>query len=365
MVEANVLVSSTGVLKLADFGNTKLKEQTLQFSTATTRVYSLRWAAPEILHGSPCSFEADIYALGMSTQEIVTGTVPYADKSDIAVMVEVVNKSRFPSRNDEAIRINGDKNELWNIMINCWYHDIVRRPKAIEVEAQLASMSVPHLKGIPIYSRSEWRTISKEEINSKYAQLYLVGDGAAGKSCVLDVLHTGSFPESWNPRIFEDYYAVANVARKQLPIRIIDTTGLSEYKPVRAAAYRGVHLVLVCFAIDSPDSLENVQQVWMPEVRKYCPSAPLILVGCKMDLRRSTTTVEGLKKTGERPVTYEEGLKIANDIGALCYLECSARTGEGMAELRNHTSSVLLFILSHLGKKVKGRGKDKSECVIS
>ncbi|KAG9094795.1 hypothetical protein FS749_011790 [Ceratobasidium sp. UAMH 11750] len=64
---ANVLVSETGVLKLADFGNTKLKEQnSLHFSTRTGRVFSLRWAAPEILEGSPCSAPADIYALGMT-----------------------------------------------------------------------------------------------------------------------------------------------------------------------------------------------------------------------------------------------------------------------------------------------------------
>ncbi|KAG8679718.1 hypothetical protein FRC08_016792 [Ceratobasidium sp. 394] len=41
---SNILVSADGVLKLADFGNTKLKEQSIQVTTRTSPVYSLRWA---------------------------------------------------------------------------------------------------------------------------------------------------------------------------------------------------------------------------------------------------------------------------------------------------------------------------------
>ncbi|KAG9122672.1 hypothetical protein FRC07_000859, partial [Ceratobasidium sp. 392] len=84
---ANVLVSEAGVLKLADFGDTKLKEQSLRFTTRTSAVYSLRWAAPEILTESACSVQADVYALGMET---VTGQIPYADKADTVVPIEVL-----------------------------------------------------------------------------------------------------------------------------------------------------------------------------------------------------------------------------------------------------------------------------------
>ncbi|KAG8717056.1 hypothetical protein FRC08_008262 [Ceratobasidium sp. 394] len=63
---ANVLISETGVAKLADFGNTRLGEQTLQLTTRTSTPFSLRWAAPEILANPPCSMPADIYALGMT-----------------------------------------------------------------------------------------------------------------------------------------------------------------------------------------------------------------------------------------------------------------------------------------------------------
>ena len=41
----------------------------------------------------------------------------------------------------------------------------------------------------------------------------------------------------------------------------------------------------MCFSIDSPDSLINVREKWYPELRYYCPKAPIVVVGNKKDLR--------------------------------------------------------------------------------
>ncbi|CAE6353278.1 unnamed protein product [Rhizoctonia solani] len=64
---ANVLVSESGNAMLSDFGNSLIEGKTVGF-TATTRstAYSSRWAAPEILEGAPVSYQADIFALGMT-----------------------------------------------------------------------------------------------------------------------------------------------------------------------------------------------------------------------------------------------------------------------------------------------------------
>lgn len=45
-------------------------------------------------------------------------------------------------------------------------------------------------------------------------------------------------------------------------------------------------MILICFSLDSPDSLENVQTKWNEEVRSICgPHVPVLLVGLKRDLR--------------------------------------------------------------------------------
>jgi GTPase SAR1 family protein len=38
----------------------------------------------------------------------------------------------------------------------------------------------------------------------------------------------------------------------------------------------------------------------------FCAGLPIILVGCKKDLRRDAKTIENLRKTSQRPVTPEE-----------------------------------------------------------
>ena len=86
------------------------------------------------------------------------------------------------------------------------------------------------------------------------------------------------------------------------------------------------HVILICFAIDSPDSLDNVQEKWISEVLHFCQNLPIILVGCKKDLRRDPKIIEELRKTSQRPVTPEEGMAVASKIGAVRYLECSAKT---------------------------------------
>ena len=53
-------------------------------------------------------------------------------------------------------------------------------------------------------------------------------------------------------------------------------------------------------------TLANVIPQWISEVMHFCPGLPIILVGCKKDLRRDPRVIEELRKTNQRPVTPEE-----------------------------------------------------------
>jgi len=89
----------------------------------------------------------------------------------------------------------------------------------------------------------------------------------------------------------------------------------------------------MCFAIDSPDSLENIPEKWTPEVRHFCPTVPIVLVGNKKDLRFDEATRKELTKSKQEPVKTEEGRAMADKIGAYDFLECSAKTNEGVREV--------------------------------
>ena len=89
----------------------------------------------------------------------------------------------------------------------------------------------------------------------------------------------------------------------------------------------------MCFSIDSPDSLANILLNWTPEVKHFCPNVPIILVGNKKDLRNDPEIINDLSKMKQEPVKCEEGENIAKKIHAFKYLECSAKTKEGVKEV--------------------------------
>jgi GTPase SAR1 family protein len=86
---------------------------------------------------------------------------------------------------------------------------------------------------------------------------------------------------------------------------------------------------LVCFAIISSSSFDNVKNKWWPEVQHHAPHIPTILVGTKGDLRDDEATTKSLAAKGLKMVTGEEATKRAKEMGAIKYLECSALTQDG------------------------------------
>ncbi|KAG8794234.1 hypothetical protein FRC12_000086 [Ceratobasidium sp. 428] len=130
----NVLISKDGVATLIDFGNAVLGESTLQFTdTGTNQKISIRWTAPELLEGGKHSANADLYSLGMTILEALTGKVPYSEKNDRAIMVAVM-RYEYPARPQECIPTNsGWGDALWYLLMRCWNPVPEQRPKAIEV----------------------------------------------------------------------------------------------------------------------------------------------------------------------------------------------------------------------------------------
>jgi Ras family protein A len=111
----------------------------------------------------------------------------------------------------------------------------------------------------------------------------------------------------------------------------------------------------MCFSVDNPVSATSIIEKWIPEVRHFCGKCPVILIACKIDLRADSQTIAKMAAQGENPVTTEEGRKIAVQVKADAYMECSAKTREGIHELFIHAA--------RLSFKKRNR-KKRHKCVL-
>ena len=52
----------------------------------------------------------------------------------------------------------------------------------------------------------------------------------------------------------------------QVELALWDTAGQEDYDRLRPLSYPDTDVILMCFSIDNPDSLENIPEKWTPEV---------------------------------------------------------------------------------------------------
>lgn len=91
---------------------------------------------------------------------------------------------------------------------------------------------------------------------------------------------------------------------------------------MRPLSYPQTDLFIVAFSVTSPASFENVKFKWIPEIKRCAPGVPFILVGTKIDMR------DGLKH-----VSKVNGDRLCHDLKGESYLECSAKTREGLKDV--------------------------------
>eukprot|EP01089_Gocevia_fonbrunei_P006213 TRINITY_DN16788_c0_g1_i1.p1 TRINITY_DN16788_c0_g1~~TRINITY_DN16788_c0_g1_i1.p1 ORF type:complete len:235 (+),score=53.08 TRINITY_DN16788_c0_g1_i1:60-707(+) len=154
-------------------------------------------------------------------------------------------------------------------------------------------------------------------INIKVA---VMGKGGSGKTCMCITWITGHFPGEYIPTTFEQTFCKIIVDDQQVNLEVTDTAQREEYCRLTPLYTAGSHVVILTASVVNKNDWENLR-----ESSSYIRSItrgniPIVLVGTKIDLRETMSDV----------VSFEEGNKIASDIGAVKYLECSSITKEGL-----------------------------------
>lgn len=185
----------------------------------------------------------------------------------------------------------------------------------------------------------------------------VVGDGAVGKTCLLISYTQNKFPNEYVPTVFDNYAVTVMIDGEPYTLGLFDTAGQEDYDRLRPLSYPQTDVFLVCFSVVSPASYENVKEKWHPEIKHHCPSTPFLLVGTQVDLRNDPATLDKLSKNRGKPIEAAEAVKIAKDLKAVKYAECSALTQKGLKDIFDEA------ILAALEPPVKERNK-KGKCSL-
>ena len=194
----------------------------------------------------------------------------------------------------------------------------------------------------------------------------VVGDSGVGKTRLICAEALGAGippPQIVNshvhfPTVFaiDQYHVSAEVRERanfsvdgvDVSLRLWDTFGEHEFN--RKFAYQNAHIVLLCFSVNSSASFKHINAMWYPEVRKYCPRVPIVLVGTQSDWRCCSSTCvpksgSSLSKCRQKYslVTPDMGRRLAKEIGAT-YYETSVVTLFGVREVfENAIRATLIY----------------------
>ncbi|EXB39367.1 Mitochondrial Rho GTPase 1 [Morus notabilis] len=124
-------------------------------------------------------------------------------------------------------------------------------------------------------------------------RVVVAGDRGTGKSSLIVTAASESFPENVPP-VLPPTRLPADFFPDFVPVTIIDTSSSSESRGRRNEELKRADAVVLTYACDQPVTLTRIRTYWLPELRQLEVKVPVIVVGCKLDLRdeRDTATIE-------------------------------------------------------------------------
>ncbi|XP_075766946.1 rho-related BTB domain-containing protein 2 isoform X1 [Pelodiscus sinensis] len=222
----------------------------------------------------------------------------------------------------------------------------------------------------PGHSRSQLMDsdMDYERPNVETIKCVVVGDNAVGKTRLICAracnatltqyqLLATHVPTVW---AIDQYRVCQEVLERSrdvvddvsVSLRLWDTFG--DHHKDRRFAYGRSDVVVLCFSIANPNSLHHVKTMWYPEIKHFCPRAPVILVGCQLDLRYADLeAVNRARRPLARPIKPneilppEKGREVAKELG-IPYYETSVVAQFGIKDVFDNAIRAALISRRHL-----------------
>lgn len=167
-------------------------------------------------------------------------------------------------------------------------------------------------------------------------KIVLIGDAAVGKSSLLLRYIDDYFEDTYICTIGVDFKIKSlEMQGKRVKLQIWDTAGQERFKPITNCYFRGSHGCVAVYDITNRETFNNVR-TWVQDYREHNSiesGQNIVLIGNKKD-------------SGERVVSFEEGQDLADNFEAE-FLECSAKSGDGVSQLFETIARVIVTKMKH------------------
>ncbi|KAI7750355.1 hypothetical protein M8C21_015543 [Ambrosia artemisiifolia] len=100
----------------------------------------------------------------------------------------------------------------------------------------------------------------------------------------------------------------------------------------------------------------------MPELRRFAPNVPVVLVGTKLDLRNDNGY--SADHMGSNVITSAQGEEPRRQIGAAAYIECSSKTQQNVKAVFDTAIKVVLQPPRRKEVMRQNRHRSSSGCSI-
>lgn len=188
-------------------------------------------------------------------------------------------------------------------------------------------------------------------------KVVLIGDGACGKTCLLEVFKSDRFPAEYVPTVVDNFLKVVEFGdEKKVTLALWDTAGQDDYDTIRPLSYRETDLVLICYSIEDRNCVKGIETKWLLEVKNYCPNAKYFLVALKKDLRNDPQVNQS------DLLSEEEGKELAKKIRAEKFFECSALARENINEIFEAAGEYIYYNVETLEPEETCCGKFMNWC---
>ena len=153
-------------------------------------------------------------------------------------------------------------------------------------------------------------------------KVILAGEGAVGKTTLINRFITGSFSTDYKATIGVQIFSKKIIIEdREINLQIWDLAGQRFFKKIRTRFFRNASGALLVFDLTVPSSLSNLRD-WISDIKQITNSIPFILIGNKNDLTN-------LQSISAEDVTE---FLMSNNSDVKAYYDTSALTGENVEE---------------------------------